>query len=202
MHRAFVRNLQQSVTLFMLEAATLGILGAAGGAAFGRVALGVIASIGIPLQLPGTSGVAMLRPMVSNRFIVLVMLVAALGAVLRSRGAAMANAFTLEELDGKIALLTFDLPGKSVNTFGQPVMHELAGLVKDLAKRTDLRGLLLRSGKPGQFIAGADLNELGALAYYTKEQIAPGLAIPSNRAAMLTPSPIRSPSFSSTTSPR
>ena len=37
----------------------------------------------------------------------------------------MANAFRLEELDGKIALLTFDLPGKSVNTFGQPVMQEL-----------------------------------------------------------------------------
>ena len=33
-------------------------------------------------------------------------------------------------------------------------------------------------------------------------QIAPGAATPSNRAAMLTPSPIRSPSLSSTTSPR
>ena len=32
--------------------------------------------------------------------------------------------------------------------------------------------------------------------------MAPGLAIPSNRAAILTPSPIRSPSLSSTTSPR
>ena len=88
----------------------------------------------------------------------------------------MANAFRLEELDGKIALLTFDLPGKSVNTFGQPVMEELGALVKELSKRTELRGLLLKSGKPGQFIAGADLNELGALAYYTKEEIAPGLA--------------------------
>jgi 3-hydroxyacyl-CoA dehydrogenase/enoyl-CoA hydratase/3-hydroxybutyryl-CoA epimerase/enoyl-CoA isomerase len=88
----------------------------------------------------------------------------------------MANAFRLEELDGKIALVTFDLPGKSVNTFGQPVLQELSRLVDDLSKRTDLRGLLLKSAKPGQFIAGADLNELGALAYYTKEQIAPGLA--------------------------
>ncbi len=88
----------------------------------------------------------------------------------------MANAFRLEELDGKIALVTFDLPGKSVNTFGQPVLQELSRLVDDLNKRTDLRGLLLKSAKPGQFIAGADLNELGALAYYTKEQIAPGLA--------------------------
>src|ERR1700722_8714188 len=88
----------------------------------------------------------------------------------------MANAFRLEELDGKISLVTFDLPGKSVNTFGQPVLQELSRLVDDLSKRTDLRGLLLKSAKPGQFIAGADLNELGALAYYTKEQIAPGLS--------------------------
>src|SRR5204863_37388 len=44
-----------------------------------------------------------------------------------------------------------------------------------LEKRTDLKGLIIRSGKPGQFIAGADLNELGALAYVSKEQAAVGL---------------------------
>jgi 3-hydroxyacyl-CoA dehydrogenase / enoyl-CoA hydratase / 3-hydroxybutyryl-CoA epimerase / enoyl-CoA isomerase len=88
----------------------------------------------------------------------------------------MANAFRLEELDGKIALVTFDIPGKSVNTFGQPVLQELSALVNELAKRTDLRGLLLKSGKPGQYIAGADLNELGGLAYATKEQVGPALS--------------------------
>ena len=36
----------------------------------------------------------------------------------------------------------------------------------------------------------------------SERQIAPGLAMLSSRAAMLTPSPIRSPSASSTTSPR
>jgi hypothetical protein len=34
------------------------------------------------------------------------------------------------------------------------------------------------------------------------KRIAPGSAIPSKRAAMLTPSPMRSPSLSSTTSPK
>ena len=38
--------------------------------------------------------------------------------------------------------------------------------------------------------------------YALDKQIPPGSAMPSNRAAMLTPSPIRSPSLSSTTSPR
>jgi 3-hydroxyacyl-CoA dehydrogenase / enoyl-CoA hydratase / 3-hydroxybutyryl-CoA epimerase / enoyl-CoA isomerase len=88
----------------------------------------------------------------------------------------MANAFRFEELDGKIGLVTFDVPEKKVNTFSQPVLQEWAALVGQLEARTDLRGLLFRSGKPGQFIAGADLNELGALAYAPKEQVARGIA--------------------------
>lgn len=84
----------------------------------------------------------------------------------------MAKAFQLEERGDKIAVLTFDLPDKKVNTLGQAVLAELAGIVGELEKRADLRGLLFRSGKPGQFIAGADLKELGALAFATKEQVA------------------------------
>src|SRR5262249_4096169 len=68
-------------------------------------------------------------------------------------------------------------PEKKVNTLGQPVLMELAGLVGQLSRRADLRGLLFRSGKPGQFIAGADLNELGALAFAPKEQGAKGSAL-------------------------
>src|SRR5579885_1966637 len=92
-------------------------------------------------------------------------------------GVAMPDAFRLEELDGGIALVTFDLPDKKVNTLGQAVLRELAGLMGKLAQRNDLRGLLLRSGKPGQFIAGADLNDLAMLAYITPEQAAGALAV-------------------------
>ena len=87
----------------------------------------------------------------------------------------MPDAFRVEDLDGGIALVTFDLPDKKVNTLGQAVLRELAGLVARLAQRTDLKGLLLRSGKPGQFIAGADLNDLAMLAYITPEQAVGGL---------------------------
>lgn len=87
----------------------------------------------------------------------------------------MSDAFRVEELDGKIALVTFDLPDKKVNTLGQAVLRELAGLVAGLARRTDLRGLLFQSGKPGQFIAGADLNDLAMLAYINAEQAAGAL---------------------------
>src|SRR5271165_2211948 len=83
----------------------------------------------------------------------------------------MGNAFQVEWLDGGIGLVTFDLPDKKVNTLSRGVLQELAALVGQLEKRTDLRGLLLKSGKPGQFIAGADLNELAMLSYATQEQL-------------------------------
>jgi 3-hydroxyacyl-CoA dehydrogenase/enoyl-CoA hydratase/3-hydroxybutyryl-CoA epimerase/enoyl-CoA isomerase len=84
----------------------------------------------------------------------------------------MANAFRLDELDGKIGLVTFNLPDKKVNTLSQGTLKELAGLVAQLEQRTDLRGLLFKSGKPGQFVAGADLNELAMMSYAKLEQVA------------------------------
>ena len=83
----------------------------------------------------------------------------------------MANVFKLEELPGPIAVVTFDTLEKKVNTLGHAVLEELGRLAAQLEKRSDLKGLLLRSGKPGQFIAGADLNELGALVYLPKDQV-------------------------------
>src|SRR5689334_1495385 len=76
--------------------------------------------------------------------------------------ASAGNAFRLETIDGSIGLLTFDLPNSRANTLGVAVLTELEGVVAQLAARKDLKGLVLASGKPGMFIAGADLRELGA----------------------------------------
>jgi 3-hydroxyacyl-CoA dehydrogenase/enoyl-CoA hydratase/3-hydroxybutyryl-CoA epimerase/3-hydroxyacyl-CoA dehydrogenase/enoyl-CoA hydratase/3-hydroxybutyryl-CoA epimerase/enoyl-CoA isomerase len=73
-----------------------------------------------------------------------------------------ALALRLEVLDGSIGLVTFDQPGSRANTLNQAVLGELEHLVAELGRRSELRGLLLRSGKPGMFIAGADLRELGS----------------------------------------
>jgi 3-hydroxyacyl-CoA dehydrogenase/enoyl-CoA hydratase/3-hydroxybutyryl-CoA epimerase/3-hydroxyacyl-CoA dehydrogenase/enoyl-CoA hydratase/3-hydroxybutyryl-CoA epimerase/enoyl-CoA isomerase len=88
-----------------------------------------------------------------------------------------AHALQWEESPDRIGVVTIDQPGKKVNTFSQSVLAELAELVGRLEGRSDLRGVLVRSGKPGQFIAGADLNELGALAFATKDQVGRGLAL-------------------------
>ncbi len=70
-------------------------------------------------------------------------------------------ALRLEWLDGQIALVTFDQPNSRANTLGQAVLGELERLLAELPKYPDTAGLILRSGKPGMFIAGADLKELG-----------------------------------------
>jgi len=77
----------------------------------------------------------------------------------------MSEVFRLDEESGQIGVVTFDVPEKKVNTLSRPVLEELAALVGRLEQRSDLRGLLFRSGKPGQFIAGADLNDIAALSY-------------------------------------
>ncbi len=84
----------------------------------------------------------------------------------------MANAFQLDELEGQIAQVTFNVPDKKVNTLSREVLQELGSLAARLEKRTDLRGMLFKSAKPGQFVAGADLNELAAMSYATPDQVA------------------------------
>jgi 3-hydroxyacyl-CoA dehydrogenase/enoyl-CoA hydratase/3-hydroxybutyryl-CoA epimerase/3-hydroxyacyl-CoA dehydrogenase/enoyl-CoA hydratase/3-hydroxybutyryl-CoA epimerase/enoyl-CoA isomerase len=72
------------------------------------------------------------------------------------------TALRLEMLDGNIALVTIDQPGSRANTLGQAMLGELEAMVAQLKTRSELRGLIFRSGKPGMFIAGADLRELGS----------------------------------------
>src|SRR5207253_4880814 len=62
---------------------------------------------------------------------------------------------------GPIALLTLDQPGSRANTLGQAVLGDLEAAVVQVSRNANLRGVILRSGKPGMFIAGADLKELG-----------------------------------------
>ncbi len=68
--------------------------------------------------------------------------------------------FRLEERPNQIGVLIFDSPGQKVNTFTHAALHQLDEWVTKLAGRNDLRGLILASGKPGTFIAGADLEDL------------------------------------------
>ena len=72
----------------------------------------------------------------------------------------MSPAFDLEVPPSGLATLVFDLPGKKVNVFTRPVLGELEELIENLLTRTDIRCLVLLSGKQGNFVAGADIDEI------------------------------------------
>jgi 3-hydroxyacyl-CoA dehydrogenase/enoyl-CoA hydratase/3-hydroxybutyryl-CoA epimerase/3-hydroxyacyl-CoA dehydrogenase/enoyl-CoA hydratase/3-hydroxybutyryl-CoA epimerase/enoyl-CoA isomerase len=89
-------------------------------------------------------------------------------------------ALQLEVRDDSIAVLTFDQPGSRANTLGQPVLAEFEKVLGVLNVQTGLRGLVLRSGKPGMFIAGADLRELASLPHdpaQSRQLVKRGLAV-------------------------
>lgn len=78
---------------------------------------------------------------------------------------------TLSMVEGDIAVLTFDAPGKGANVLSSHIMAELEGHLNELAGRKGLAGVIVCSGKPGSFIAGADITEFAAAKEITKEQV-------------------------------
>ena len=69
-----------------------------------------------------------------------------------------------------LAVLTLDDPKKGANVLSSHVLDELSSYLDAVEKRTDLAGLIIRSGKPGSFIAGADLREFAASLDIPSEQ--------------------------------
>lgn len=61
-----------------------------------------------------------------------------------------------------IALLTLDNPDRGANILSRATQAELEQHLDALTDRTDLKGLIICSAKPGMFIAGADLGEFVA----------------------------------------
>ena len=72
----------------------------------------------------------------------------------------MTSIFHLEVGADRLATLTFDLPGKKVNVFTRAALEELEQMIGEAASRQDIGCLILLSGKEGNFIAGADVEEI------------------------------------------
>ncbi|MEP6590696.1 MAG: fatty acid oxidation complex subunit alpha FadJ [Gemmatimonadota bacterium] len=68
------------------------------------------------------------------------------------------SAFTLERR-GNVTLVTFDLPNEPLNTISKAVGWELDELLSRLATDEPTRAIVIRSGKPDSFVAGADIEE-------------------------------------------
>jgi enoyl-CoA hydratase/carnithine racemase len=59
-----------------------------------------------------------------------------------------------------LVVVTLDQPASRVNVLSQQLWSELEALLSTLRTQPALRGLVLRSAKPGVFVAGADIAEL------------------------------------------
>jgi 3-hydroxyacyl-CoA dehydrogenase/enoyl-CoA hydratase/3-hydroxybutyryl-CoA epimerase len=72
------------------------------------------------------------------------------------------SAFTVSVADG-VARLVLDLPGEPINKITRTVRDELDAILTTLAGDAAVRAVVLLSGKPDTFIAGADIDEFVAL---------------------------------------
>ena len=73
-----------------------------------------------------------------------------------------ANAWSMQRDADGIVWLTISKPDSSANVLGRDILVELDGLLTDLA-RSPPRGIVIRSGKPSGFIAGADIKDFTSL---------------------------------------
>ncbi|WP_102796255.1 fatty acid oxidation complex subunit alpha FadJ [Bowmanella denitrificans] len=74
----------------------------------------------------------------------------------------LTSAFSLSRRDDGIAILTMDVPGESMNTLKAEFAEQIAAQLDEIEKDTTIKGLVLASGKPSSFVAGADISMLAA----------------------------------------
>ncbi len=68
--------------------------------------------------------------------------------------------FTIDIDHNGIALVTWDMPNRSMNVLNTSSIAELAAWTEDLSNNDDVKGIVITSGKEA-FCAGADLEEMG-----------------------------------------
>lgn len=89
--------------------------------------------------------------------------------ILTTMAASTTLSLTFPEPD--IAVLTLDDPESSANVLSRHVLDALESSLDDLDRRSELAGLIIRSAKPGMFIAGADLKEFVAWIDASPEEV-------------------------------
>ncbi|WP_031548960.1 3-hydroxyacyl-CoA dehydrogenase NAD-binding domain-containing protein [Parvularcula oceani] len=71
--------------------------------------------------------------------------------------------FSIETDADGIAVMTIDLPGKSMNVWNGDLIDEFTAFMDEFAANEDIKGLVVTSGKESGFLAGADLTMFGGM---------------------------------------
>ena len=69
--------------------------------------------------------------------------------------------FTFEHQDDGLAVITIDVPEESQNVLKMEFIEELEPVIDQVKSDSSIKGLIIRSGKAGSFIAGADITMFG-----------------------------------------
>lgn len=72
------------------------------------------------------------------------------------------SAFNLAVGPDNIAIVTIDVPGEKMNTLRAEFVNEVKNLLGELNALNELEGVVLISGKPDNFVAGADIRMIEA----------------------------------------
>ena len=72
--------------------------------------------------------------------------------------------FRIETDADGVALITWDMPGRSMNVFTASVISELEQIVEHVAGEASIKGAVIASGKD-TFSGGADLTMLQGLGH-------------------------------------
>ncbi|ELN0132768.1 fatty acid oxidation complex subunit alpha FadJ [Raoultella planticola] len=76
----------------------------------------------------------------------------------------MASAFTLDIRPDNVGVITIDSPGEKMNTLKAEFGQQVRAIVRQIRDNKSLRGVVLISAKPDNFIAGADINMIARCA--------------------------------------
>jgi 3-hydroxyacyl-CoA dehydrogenase/enoyl-CoA hydratase/3-hydroxybutyryl-CoA epimerase len=71
--------------------------------------------------------------------------------------------FTMEKGADGVAVITWDVPGKSMNVMSMEAWPVLEGLVDDALADDTVKGIVITSGKEGSFAGGMDLNVIAKM---------------------------------------
>ncbi|MCG7585112.1 fatty acid oxidation complex subunit alpha FadJ [Photobacterium sp. OFAV2-7] len=72
------------------------------------------------------------------------------------------SAFSLSYGDNGVAWLKIDVPEEKMNTLQSAFVEQVSDVLAELKAKQNIKGLVVHSGKPDNFIAGADIRMLAA----------------------------------------
>jgi len=70
------------------------------------------------------------------------------------------SAFSIERKNDGVAIVRIDVPGESMNTLRANFAGELEAVLAEIEAQSEIRAVVIASGKPDGFIAGADIKML------------------------------------------